>query len=260
MTGLDRVIDIDAERGLVDVEAGIDWARLINHLLWTFPDTSDAWGIIQKQTGADRLTLGGALAANIHGRGLRLRPIVDDVESFTLVDAHGRAAALQPHRQSPSCSRSPIGGYGLFGADRAGHAAAGAAAQGRAPGDDRGRRRPAGALRPAHAGRLRVRRLPVRDRPRVARFPASRRLLLLPAGGDRRPIPDDQRSLSPRDWRRLLRLAHTDKSRAFAEYARYYMATDGQLYWSDTHQLADYLDGYHARSIASSERRSRAAR
>jgi FAD/FMN-containing dehydrogenase len=43
-----------------------------------------------------------------------------------------------------------------------------------------------------------------------------------------------------------LLLAHTDKSRAFAEYARYYMSTDGQIYWSDTHQLAEYMDGYHA--------------
>ena len=59
------------------------------------------------------------------------------------------------------------------------------------------------------------------------------------------PMPDDQRSLGTRDWQRLLRLAHTDKARAFAEYARYYMSTDGQLYWSDTHQLASYIDGYH---------------
>ena len=48
------------------------------------------WGIVQKQTGADRLTIGGALSANIHGRGLRLRPIIADVESFDLVDATGR--------------------------------------------------------------------------------------------------------------------------------------------------------------------------
>jgi hypothetical protein len=59
------------------------------------------------------------------------------------------------------------------------------------------------------------------------------------------PIPAGQRSLAPHEWRRLLRLAHSHKSQAFAEYARYYMATDGQLYWSDTHQLADYPDGYH---------------
>ena len=51
-----------------------------------------------------------------------------------------------------------------------------------------------------------------------------------------------------------------DKSQAFAEYARYYMATDGQLYWSDTHQLSDYPDGYHDDLDRELERRSRAAR
>jgi hypothetical protein len=45
---------------------------------------------------------------------------------------------------------------------------------------------------------------------------------------------------------RLLYLAHTDRSRGFEEYARYYLATDGQLYWSDTHQLGSNFDGYHA--------------
>ena len=64
------------------------------------------WGIVQKQTGADRLTIGGALAANVHGRGLTFQPIVDDVESFTLVDAGGIARTLQP-RENPSCSASP---------------------------------------------------------------------------------------------------------------------------------------------------------
>jgi hypothetical protein len=34
MSRLSRVVDFDAERGLVTVEAGIDWPRLVNHLLW----------------------------------------------------------------------------------------------------------------------------------------------------------------------------------------------------------------------------------
>src|SRR2546429_2315643 len=38
------------------------------------------WGIRQKQTGADRLSIGGALAANAHGRGLKLKPLIGDVE------------------------------------------------------------------------------------------------------------------------------------------------------------------------------------
>jgi FAD/FMN-containing dehydrogenase len=58
-------------------------------------------------------------------------------------------------------------------------------------------------------------------------------------------VPEDQRELSTDDWRALLYLAHTDRRRAFDLYATHYLATSGQLYWSDTHQLSVYLDDYH---------------
>jgi hypothetical protein len=59
------------------------------------------------------------------------------------------------------------------------------------------------------------------------------------------PLPTGQRALSRDDWTRLIALAHTDKGRAFDLYAEHYLATTGQLYYSDAHQLADYEDGYH---------------
>ena len=62
---------------------------------------------------------------------------------------------------------------------------------------------------------------------------------------DSTPIPEDQHALSADDWQSLLLLAHTDKSRAFDVYARHYLATSGQVYWSDLQQLAVYLDDYH---------------
>jgi hypothetical protein len=34
--------------------------------------------------------------------------------------------------------------------------------------------------------------------------------------------------------------------RASNLYSQHYLASDGQIYWSDTHQMAEYLDGYHA--------------
>src|SRR5689334_6953329 len=64
MNGLTRVLAIDHERGIVDVEAGIQWPALITALKTT------PWAIRQKQTGADRLSIGGALGSNVHGRGL----------------------------------------------------------------------------------------------------------------------------------------------------------------------------------------------
>ena len=72
MRGLMGVADLDRDRGTVTVWAGTEWPQLVRSLVQAQEDCVDAWGIRQKQTGADRLTLGGALAANIHGRGLAM--------------------------------------------------------------------------------------------------------------------------------------------------------------------------------------------
>src|SRR5215213_7014877 len=227
MTGLGRVIELDPERGLVVVEAGIDWTRLVNHLLWAGAGQVHQWGIIQKQTGADRLTIGGALAANIHGRGLRLRPMIADVESFELVDYTGSLITCSRASNRELFSLA-IGGYGLFGVVAR------------------------VTLRLARRHKLerrvtmaRVANLPELFERRIedgfeygdcqfATDPASEDFLQ--AGvfscyrpvGDGRAIPDDQLSLTISQWERLLHLAHVNKSRAFAEYARYYLSTDGQ--------------------------------
>src|SRR5262249_42379021 len=114
MRPMRRIVGLDSEQGVVEAEAGIQWPELIERLIAMQQGQTAVWGIIQKQTGADRLTLGGALGANIHGRGLALKPIIGDVDSFTLMHADGSLS---------TCSRSEnralfglvIGGYGLFG-------------------------------------------------------------------------------------------------------------------------------------------------
>jgi hypothetical protein len=58
-------------------------------------------------------------------------------------------------------------------------------------------------------------------------------------------IPDAQRVLSRENWLQLLTLAHVDRGVAFQRYSEYYQSTSGQLYWSDTHQLSEYIDDYH---------------
>src|SRR6185295_5155172 len=59
------------------------------------------------------------------------------------------------------------------------------------------------------------------------------------------PIPEHQKQLSKQQWVELYRLARTDKKKAFEIYSAHYLATNGQIYWSDTHQLAGTLDYYH---------------
>jgi FAD/FMN-containing dehydrogenase len=245
LRALRRVLAFDAERGLIEIEAGIEWPDLIDTLLAAQQHRSDAWSIVQKQTGADRLTIGGAVSANIHGRGLTLRPFEQDIAALTLIDGSGVLRRCSRH-QNTELFRLVIGGYGLFGV--------------------------------IYSVQLRLaRRYPVR---RVVRLVRSEELMdafsariaegftygdwqfaIDPASPDflrlgvfscyaplprKTAIPHDQRILSGSDWRDLLRLAHVSPSRAFERYSAHYLATSGQVYWSDLHQLSPYVADYHA--------------
>ena len=94
--------------------------------------------------------------------------------------------------------------------------------------------------------RLRLRRLPVLDRRGLRGLPPRRRLLVLPAG---RPGDADPRRAAGALARGLGEAAptsaHTDRAAAYRAYTEHYAATSGQLYRSDTLQMADYDDGYH---------------
>ena len=243
-TRMRRVVAIDLGAGEIEVEAGIQWPALIRALDRAQQGAGTAWGIRQKQTGADRLTLGGALAANIHGRGLRRPPFVADVASFVLVDATGTARRCS-RVENPELFRLAIGGYGLFGVvtslrlrlaprtvlervvrladvDELPDALLGDTSDRAVYGDFQF------SVDPASSDFLR-------------RGVLSRYRELDPSAGR----PRAPRELSAHDWRALVRLAHVDKAEAFRRYAAYYLATSGQRYASDTHQLGPYLDGYH---------------
>src|SRR3989454_8167699 len=113
MGSMNRVLGFDAARGLIDVEAGIQWPELMRHLVDAQQGAAQQWGIRQKQTGADRLSIGGALAANAHGRGLLFKPFVGDVESFVLVDADGIPRTCR-REENAELFRLAIGGDGVF--------------------------------------------------------------------------------------------------------------------------------------------------
>jgi FAD/FMN-containing dehydrogenase len=240
-----RIIALDVERGVVEAEAGIEWPELIDGLVAMQRERAPGWGIVQKQTGADRLTLGGALAANIHGRGLALKPIIGEVESFTLMGPDGKLR---------TCSRGEnrelfglaVGGYGLFGV----------------------------------VTRVRLKLMPRTKLERVVRIMDVGDLM--PAFAERiadgylygdcqfstdassdtylrkgvfscyRPLPADaampaeQKELSDAHWRELYYFSHADTRRAYEAYTSYYLSTSGQRYWSDTGQLSVYIDDYHA--------------
>jgi FAD/FMN-containing dehydrogenase len=65
------------------------------------------------------------------------------------------------------------------------------------------------------------------------------------------PVSDDtemsakHKTLSGDDWKRLIYLAHTNPTEAFNRYVDHYLATSGQVYWSDRQYVSDYFEDYH---------------
>ncbi len=244
MRGLNRIIDLDSDDGLVRVQAGATWPALMRgYLAWQHGRAAQ-WGIRQKQTGADSLTIGGAIAANIHGRGLDDRPFSMDVESLQLVTPDGEVLECA-RSQSPDWFRMVVGGYGLFGIVTA-------ATLRLVP------RRPVQRVVELISLPELMRACDARiadgytygdfqfaTDPRSAGFLHDGVFSCYRPVEETRPVPANQLRLARADWQRLLALAHIDKRRAYEEFSGFYMRSSGQLYWSDTHQLNIYLDGYH---------------
>ncbi|HVR99716.1 MAG TPA: FAD-binding oxidoreductase [Thermoanaerobaculia bacterium] len=242
--GLDRVLAFNPEAGTIEVEAGIEWPELIERYTAIQRGSSRPWGIAQKQTGADRLTIGGSISCNAHGRGLTMKPLVGDIESLVLIDAQGEAVRCS-RTQSPELFRLAVGGYGLFGVVYAATL----------------RLKPRRKIRRVveitgiegldEAFQRRIDDGFLYGDFQFAIDPRSEDFLRRGVFCCYRPVPDEtplpanQRELSDEDWKELLYLAHADKARAFGRYADHYLSTDGQVYESDTHQLSPYFDGYH---------------
>jgi FAD/FMN-containing dehydrogenase len=245
MTRLDRVLALDAARGLVEVEAGATWPALIDALDRLQTGPGPRWSIVQKQTGADELSLGGALAANIHGRGLALAPLVADIESLRIVGADAMLRTCS-RKENPELFALAIGGYGLFGVVTS----LTLRLRPRVQVERLVEKVSAGDLAAAFAEKIRGGCLygdfQFSIDPRSPGFLRDGILACYRPRAGTAPIPADQRRLTERDWLDLLHLAHADPRGAFHRYCAYYLSTSGQAYWSDTHQLGTYVPDYAA--------------
>lgn len=243
---LNRVLAFDRVKGQVTVEGGIQWPALFEFLDTAQRGEPRQWGIYQKQTGADRLTLAGALSCNAHGRGLSLPPIADQVEGIELLNARGELVTCSRTNNRNLFSLA-IGGYGLFGIITL----------------------VVLRLRP----RCKVRRVVsvtdlaglmdrlaegIRDgyeygdfqfaiAPDDESFLSRGVLSCYQRVGAETPLTESPVHFSAADWVSLAIEAHLDKRRAFERYAGGYLRTNGQIYWSDAQQSGPYLDDYHAK-------------
>ena len=238
---LDQPLAHDSARGLLRIGAGAAWPQVMRAAN-AVPADHGAWSIRQKQTGADDLTLGGSVSCNAHGRGLAMGPLVDDIEALTLLTPQGEAVECSRDRNADLFAHA-VGGYGLFGIiadatlrlvkrtavrrlvdiidlEDAVNAVYRRAAQGCTYGDFQ------------YA-------IDLADDSFLRRGVMACYQVVEGAAPD-----DGGADLSRDDWLALLKLAHTDKRRAFARYASYYLESHGRLYWSDAMQLGTYIPTY----------------
>ena len=239
---LNRVISFDRELGLIEAETGIQWPDLIRNYLEAQRDTVRPWGIAQKQTGADTFTLGGSLSSNVHGRGLVMKPLISNVEAFTLIDGDGKTVRCS-RTENDELFRLAIGGYGLFGMINTVTL----------------RLVPRQKLRRVVA-LIEAKDLARRFEERIAQkfiygdfqFSVDEKspdFLQRGVFSCYEPIDEQEpiaaeKKLRDDDWLDLLRLGYTDRAKAFKRYSDYYLSTNGQTYWSDTNQLSAYLPNY----------------
>lgn len=243
-TRLNRILNFDQDKGLIKVEAGITWPELIDYLVKN-QSNQDFWTIAQKQTGADYLTIGGAISANIHGRGLQMKPFADDVESFEIILANGELTFCDRNNNKELFSLV-IGGYGLFGFIYS------------------------VTIRLIKRQKLEriavicnIDEVPDLFRQRISdgftygdfQYSINQKTEdFLNKGicscyrpvGIETIIKEDQLELSDNDWKQLINYAHTEKDLAFKVYSEHYMKCNHQIYWSDTCQLGPYFPNYHS--------------
>ena len=235
MRSMNRVIGIDRGARTITAEAGITWPELVEWMNREAPELS----IVQKQTGADDLTLGGALSANAHGRGLSLAPMISNVEKFTLRMADGKSVTCSRDENAELFSLV-IGGYGLFGIIET------------------------VTLRLMQRRKLRrdVEMLTIDklieavDQKIVQGYwygdfqyktdPAAEDFMRTGVFSCYLPVDDDAvvaqagQNLRLEDWQELYDLAHDNKKAAFEKYSAHYLSTNGNVYWSDSHQMSTY--------------------
>lgn len=243
MSALNKVLSFDKNLGLVTVESGIIWTQFLEYLEKNQEANADKlWGISQKQTGADSLSLGGTLSANAHGQGLSLKPFISDVESFTLINAEGKEISCN-RTENEELFRLVIGGYGLFGIIYSVTL----------------------RLVPRQKVQRKMLLSNTKNLPRLYEEAVSKEALY----GSFNPNIDDaspdfltggifaayypvsrnepviSKRMENEAWLDFVCGAHNNKTETFKRYIEYYKESDGSCNWSDVWQCGPYLEDYH---------------
>lgn len=253
---LNKVSLLDKESGHLTVQSGIRWSALLSELETLQRKDKTPWGINQKQTGLNSLTVGGTLGCNAHGQGLLLKPFVGDIEKFTLITAAGDLIVCS-RRENPDIFALAIGGYGLFGfvSDVT------------------------LKLVPRQKLRRKVQRIPLSELEKYFNASvdkgfryghcqinideSSPRFLQEGLFAAYEPADMDSElnatTISQDQWQGIVDLVHVDKKQAFQHYVESIESTHDKVDWADSWQNNFYLNGYHQTVDANTHSKDKAS-
>ena len=107
MLKFNRILKLDTAQREVRVQTGASWQDLTRVL------EPHRLAITTKQE-FDTFTVGGSVAANVHGKTIDQGPLIESIREFRLLNAEGNIVTVNRTSQ-PDLFRLVIGGYGLFG-------------------------------------------------------------------------------------------------------------------------------------------------
>lgn len=107
MLKFNRILKLDAAQREVRVQTGASWLDLTRVL------EPHRLAITTKQE-FDTFTVGGSVAANVHGKTIDQGPLIESIREFRLLNAEGNIVTVN-RKSQPDLFRLVIGGYGLFG-------------------------------------------------------------------------------------------------------------------------------------------------
>lgn len=241
--GMNQIVGLDMKTGLLRAESGIEWPALLQGYL-AAQGNDAAWGIRQKQGGADHMTLGGALSANAHGHCLGSPPMIADVEWIEMVTADGKLQRCG-RKENAELFSLAIGGYGLFGVITT----VGFRLVAREKVRRRVEARTLAELvelvekRAAHGASFGYFQYSID--PSSPEFMRTGVLTTYEPVAPEIGLGKGSTELDEDALASLLELAHRNPQRAYAQYAKYELSLDGNVEWSDVHQLSTYPLGYH---------------
>lgn len=107
MKNFNHVKSFDLYRKTITVEAGITWREIQKYI-------SPYNLSVKVMQSYNDFSVGGSLSVNVHGRDIHYGPLIESIESITLIGADG-VLITASRRKNYDLFKAAIGGYGAFG-------------------------------------------------------------------------------------------------------------------------------------------------